>query len=67
MERPKPLTKAAFEGLAQFLIALGAFVFLPAWSLSYWQGWVFLVVFSTAVTLITVYFLKKDPASSSDD
>jgi len=56
------LRKRAFEGLAQFLVALGAFLFLPAWSLRYWQGWVFWFEFSLLVTLITVYFLRKDPA-----
>lgn len=56
------LTKQAFEGLAKFLIALAALVFLPAWSLSYWQAWIFLLVFAASVTLITVHFLRKDPA-----
>ena len=57
-----PLRKRAFEGLAQFLVALAAFLFLPAWSLRYWQGWVFWFEFSLLVSLITVYFLWKDPA-----
>jgi len=56
------LRKKAFEGLAQFLVALGALLFLPAWSLHYWQGWVFWLEFSVLVTLITAYFLKTDPA-----
>ena len=56
------LAKQAFEGLAKFLIALAALVFVPAWSLSYWQGWIFLLVFATAVMLITVHFLRTDPA-----
>jgi protein-S-isoprenylcysteine O-methyltransferase Ste14 len=56
------LAKQAFEGLAKFLIALAALVFVPAWSLRYWQGWLFLLVFATAVTLITVHFLRTDPA-----
>ena len=62
MDRPIPLRKRAFEGLAQFLIALGLMLFLSAWSLRYWQGWVFWFEFSVLVTWITVYFLKKDPA-----
>ena len=60
--QPVSLRKRAFEGLAQFLVALAAFLFLPAWSLRYWQGWVFWFEFSLLVSLITVYFLRKDPA-----
>jgi protein-S-isoprenylcysteine O-methyltransferase Ste14 len=62
MDSAASLHKRAFEGLAQFLIALGLFVFLPAWSLRYWQGWLFWAVFSASVTLITLYFVKNDPA-----
>jgi protein-S-isoprenylcysteine O-methyltransferase Ste14 len=62
MVRPVPLATRAFQGLAQFEIILGALLFLSAWSLSYWQGWVLWAVFSVGVTLITVYFLAKDPA-----
>lgn len=56
------LWKRTFAGLAQFLVALGAMLFLPAWSLRYWEGWVFWFEFSVLVTLITIYFLYKDPA-----
>lgn len=59
---PATLQKKSFEGVAQFIVALGAFLFLPAWSLRYWQGWIFWLEFSLLITLITVYFLKKDPA-----
>jgi protein-S-isoprenylcysteine O-methyltransferase Ste14 len=62
MGRPSSLSRRAFEGLAQFLVALAAFIFLPAWSLRFWQGWLFWGVFSIAVTWITAYFLKRDPA-----
>jgi protein-S-isoprenylcysteine O-methyltransferase Ste14 len=62
VDRPVSLQKRTFEGLAQFLVTLGALLFLSAWSLSYWQAWLFWVVFSSAVTLVTVYFLKRDPA-----
>ena len=61
MEPAVSLRKRALQGLAQFLVALWALVFLPAWSLRYWEGWVFWLEFSLIVTLITVYFLEKDP------
>jgi protein-S-isoprenylcysteine O-methyltransferase Ste14 len=56
------LTKKAFKGLAQLLVALAACTFLSAWTLRYWQGWLFVAVFGSAVTAITLYFLKADPA-----
>lgn len=56
------LNKKAFEGLAQFLAVLAALLFLPAWTLNYWQAWVFLLVFGGCVLAITLYLMRKDPA-----
>ncbi len=55
------LTRQAFLGLGQLLVILAFLLFLPAWSLAYWEGWLFLLVFFLSVLVITVYFLKKDP------
>jgi len=35
------LAKRAFAGFAKFQIALALMIFLPAWSLRYWQGWLY--------------------------
>jgi protein-S-isoprenylcysteine O-methyltransferase Ste14 len=43
-------------------IALGVLLFLPAWTLAYWQAWVFIVVFMGSVNAIGVYLSLKDPA-----
>jgi protein-S-isoprenylcysteine O-methyltransferase Ste14 len=59
---PISLTKKAFEASAKFLIALAILLFLSAWSLTYWEGWLLLAVFSLAVIFITAYFLRRDPA-----
>lgn len=56
------LQRRALAGLAQFIVTLGAILFLSAWSLHYWQGWLFLGVFSTAVSAITLDLLHRDPA-----
>ncbi len=45
-------------GTALFLWVL---LFLPAQSLTFWQAWIFWSIFSVAVTIISFYFLKKDP------
>lgn len=44
------------------LIALGLLLFLPAWTLAYWQAWVFLIVFTLSTNAIGVYLYLKDPA-----
>ena len=41
---------------------LGALLFLPAWTLNYWQAWVFIVVFTTSVNVIGLYLALNDPA-----
>src|SRR6266403_125329 len=55
------LEKKAYQGLGQFVIALFLLLFLPAWTLHFWQAWLYWFVFSCSCLLITIYFLKKDP------
>lgn len=43
------------------LLYIWIFLFIPAWSLHFWQAWIFWFVFSIPVIGITLYFLKKDP------
>jgi protein-S-isoprenylcysteine O-methyltransferase Ste14 len=44
-----------------FIPIFFALLLVPAWSLNYWQAWVFGVVFSVTTTAIGIYFLKRDP------
>ncbi len=55
------LNKKAIEGLLQFVSVLALLIFLPAWTISYWQAWIFLAVFTTSVLAITVYLMRYDP------
>lgn len=55
------LTARALAGFVKLLVILSLSLFLPAWSLRFWEAWVFLIVFFVPVLLITVYFLRKDP------
>jgi protein-S-isoprenylcysteine O-methyltransferase Ste14 len=57
----KALARRTFEGLAQFTLAMAALIFLPAWSLAYWQAWLFLAVFCGACIASSIYFLAHDP------
>jgi protein-S-isoprenylcysteine O-methyltransferase Ste14 len=55
------LNKRAFAGLARAAIGLAVLLFLPAGTVDYWQGWIFLAVFSASALAITVYLMKNDP------
>jgi len=43
------------------MIVWGLFVFLPAGTIYYRQGWLYMLVFFGSTLFITIYFLKKDP------
>ncbi len=43
-------------------LALAVLLFLPAWTLAYWQAWVFIVVFTGSADAIGVYLATHDPA-----
>ena len=44
------------------LIFFGLIIFVPAWTLDYWQAWAFIATFSVCATIYTVYIAKHDPA-----
>lgn len=56
------LAKTAYRKLARFQIALALVIFLPAWSLTWWQGWVVWSLFGFCCVAITHYFLAHDRA-----
>jgi protein-S-isoprenylcysteine O-methyltransferase Ste14 len=55
------LARNAWRGLAQFVAALAVLLWLSAWTLRFWQAWVYLLVFTACVSAITAYFLRHDP------
>jgi|SRR5579859_48261 len=54
------LLVSSFGGLVFLLVVLGLCLFVPAGSLAYWQGWLFLAVFGVCVVLITAYLFRYD-------
>ena len=42
-------------------VVLGLLLFLPAWTLNYWQAWAFIVVFMVSVNAIGLYLSLQDP------
>ncbi|MGA8313703.1 MAG: isoprenylcysteine carboxylmethyltransferase family protein [Terriglobales bacterium] len=57
----KDLNKKAFGGLFFLLLVMAALLFLPSWTLNYWQAWAFLAVFGASALAITLYLMKRDP------
>jgi len=43
----------------QLIFAL--LLFLPAWSLRFWEAWLYWLLFSASALILTLYFLKHDP------
>ncbi len=54
------ITKQAILGLSALAVLLWVALFLPAWTLNYWQAWVYWLVFLACITAVSAYFLKKD-------
>jgi protein-S-isoprenylcysteine O-methyltransferase Ste14 len=51
----------AFGGLLFLLLIMAALLFIPAWTLGYWQAWTFLAVYFASSLAITLYLMKQDP------
>ena len=59
---PANVRRKAALGLAQLVIMMGLFVFAPAGTLRFCEGWVFLGLFFGAALAVTIYLAKRDPA-----
>ncbi len=57
----KDLNVKAFAGILQLFIILGLTIFLPAWTLDYWQAWIVVAVFFGCTLAVTLYLMKNDP------
>ena len=58
----RDLRRRSLRGLVQFTVVMLLLIFLPAWSLDYWQAWLFLAVFVASLVLCNEFFLRRDPA-----
>jgi protein-S-isoprenylcysteine O-methyltransferase Ste14 len=58
----KELHRKAILGTMQTLVTLLAAVFLPVWTLKYWQGWLCLAMFFIPATVISIWLARNDPA-----
>ena len=61
MATPRTLkTRLLLRSLFAVLF-VAVFLFLPAGSLRYWQGWAFMAILFLPMPITSVYFLKRDP------
>ena len=56
------LAAKAWLSLVLLALAMGLLLFVPAGTVDYWQGWVYLSVFFGASALTRLYLLKRDRA-----
>src|SRR5215472_3874856 len=64
MAKSNPMSNSYIRAAGKFLQlpAIPAIlVFLPAWTLDYWQGWLFSAVFVACTLAITLYLAVRDP------
>jgi hypothetical protein len=47
------------------LLVLGVITFVPAGTLAYWQGWVFIIVFTVSTNIIGIYLALPGPPRSA--
>jgi UPF0716 family protein affecting phage T7 exclusion len=64
METPAttPLVARAIGGIAFLLGLMALAIFIPAATVHFWQGWLYLATFGACVVAITAWLLLRDPA-----
>jgi hypothetical protein len=62
MRMTDSLNTRAWFGIVSLAVAMALVIFPFAWTIDYWQVWVYLGVFFGASIPITVYLMKNSPA-----
>ena len=60
MDEPH-LRRKTYLNAGGFFIVFWLILFVPAWTLDYWEAWAYWVVFLISEVFILLYFLKYDP------
>jgi protein-S-isoprenylcysteine O-methyltransferase Ste14 len=55
------LARRTILGFLKLTVGLGLFLFVPAWTLNFWQAWVYLFLFTVSAALMSGYLWVKDP------
>lgn len=56
------LNAKAWLALVVLTVVMALLLFVSAWTIHYWQAWVYLSIFTGASLLTMLYLMKKDPA-----
>ena len=56
------LARLCIFGLARLGLVFAALLFLPAWTVNYWQAWLYFAIFMTCSIGATIYLWKYDRA-----
>ena len=56
------LHRKALAGTLRMFVILVAVIFLPVWTLRWWQGWACLAAFFLPASAISVWVARNDPA-----
>jgi protein-S-isoprenylcysteine O-methyltransferase Ste14 len=54
-------TIRVFGGLLLLVLVMAALLFIPAWTLDYWQASTFLLIYFASSLAVSLYLMKKDP------
>ncbi|MFA5858890.1 MAG: isoprenylcysteine carboxylmethyltransferase family protein [Elusimicrobiota bacterium] len=57
----KTLKKKVILLFIGVFVILGSLFFLPAWTLKYWEGWVYIFIIAIPMSIFGLYLLKHDP------
>ena len=57
----KSVKRLALIRVSVVFIIIGLMFFLPAGTLKYWQGWVYMIVIAIPMIFFGVYMFKHDP------
>ena len=59
---PSKLAAKTILGFANLVLILAIALFVPSWTLHFWQAWLYLCLFAASSAAITVYLWMRDPA-----
>lgn len=54
--------RTAIAGVGRLVFFVALLVFVPAWSLDYWEAWLYLLLFAATMGLLKWYLVRHDPA-----
>lgn len=55
------LSRMVVSRYVMALVAIAAIIFLPAWTLRYWQGWLYMAILFLPMLFVMYYLLHNDP------